>query len=97
MCSHQGKVLDHPGCESTCQGCEWVLEHLSYTKQGTDCLFNWKVKRHMCDFQTRETFEGTTLVPCNQSTTLTFYCDSGEQCPGYELKLTGDPCPTPPT
>ena len=92
MCSYQGKVLSEPACEATCQGCEWT-SNVSSAKQGTSCLFEWTVERENCDFQTDETFTGSTTVPCDQVTKLTFYCDSQQACPGYELTLTGDACP----
>ena len=95
MCSHQGTVLAIAGCETACQGCEWT-DTVSSTKQGTSCVFTWRVTRKNCDFQTNQTFSGTTTVPCDQTTKLTFQCDSVGVCDGYELTLIGDPCPTPP-
>ena len=92
MCTYSGKVINSPGCESACQGCEWTST-VSSTTQGTDCVFTWTVGRKNCDFQTNEEFNGSTTVPCSQRTKLTFYCDATEQCAGYELSLIGDLCP----
>ena len=99
MCTHSGTSVTHPGgdpCATTCSGCQWTLTQITSKKVGTDCEFSYRVSRTGCDNQTNQTFSGTTVVPCNQSTTVNFYCDPQGTCVGYVLTLTGCPCPDPP-
>ncbi len=94
-CSYTGEVLDRPGCENACRGCEWESE-VSCQHNGSSCHFEWTVNRSGCSFSGDAEFTGSETVPCGQTVKKTFYCDSTAICPGYQLTLVCGACPTPP-
>ena len=93
MCDYQARnVASSSACKDTCDGCEWSSS-VTTTSQGTTCVYTWTVTRANCKNQQDKTWQGTTSVPCGESTTQTFFCDGARACPGFEIDFAGDPCP----
>ncbi len=95
MCQHSTQTVIPGGCEQKCEGCQWSAR-ISAEHKTNYCRFTWSVDRTGCTYFPNDTFSGTNEVPCNNQTTLSFFCDTESTCKGYEVTLTACACPVPP-